>query len=391
MLFLSRICFAVAICWIVCLSSAQAADRLLADDFEIPVFRGTNLAGMEMNYANFNQANGPIGDTNYPVYNEKLIDYFASKHLTAFRILFSWEGMQRNLGDPIPLTSVANYQAYFDNYKRIVDYATDKYGIHVIIEPWQADPSGGAGGPRWRGGLVGTDVSADAFADFWSKMAANFKGNYFVSYGLVNEPNHMSTMSWFATAQKAITAIRDAGSTQTIIVPGNGYTAASGWTQTYYDAAATKRSNAYGWLNANGVGQPLSDPLSKLVVAVHTYVDPDECGCDDGDPITSLTAARDHVAVTLDWATANGLKVYLGEIGLVASANPNGFTPAQAWANFIDYFNANRGPFVGFTWFAAGMPDWWHDVHAPHFAITPTNNVTYTGETINMTMIQNDF
>lgn len=375
----------------LCAGGVRAADRVFADDFEIVVFRGTNLAGMEMNYADYSQSSGPVADTNYPVYDEKLIDYFASKRMTAFRFLFSWEGMQPHLGDPIPYAAVANYQTYFDNFKRIVDYATDRYGIRVVIEPWQADPSGGAGGPRWRGGLVGTTVSSDSFADFWGKMAANFKDNYLVSYGLVNEPNNMSTMSWFASAQKAITAIRAAGSTQTIFVPGNGYTAASGWTANYYDSAAPQRSNAYGWLNANGVGQPLSDPLNRIEVAVHTYLDPDQCGCDAGDPITSVTAARDQVAVTLDWATANGYKVYLGEIGIYADANPIGFTPADAWADFVDYFNANHGPFVGFTWWAGGMPDWWNDLHAPHFSISPTDDVNYTGDTVNMTMIQNDF
>jgi endoglucanase len=393
----SSIAFTVlAALWPAISSAGQTPDLIFRNGFEFPSFRGTNLAGMEMNYADYTQDIGPVADTNYPVYDTRVIDYFAGKHISAFRFLFSWEAMQANLYGPIPTVDTAdsgtNYQDYFANYKRIVDYATNVKGITVIIEPWQANPDGGAGGARWRGDLVGSlDVPTAAFADFWGKIAANFADNPLVSYGLVNEPNNMSTMSWFASAQAAVTAIRGAGSTQRIFVPGNGYTTASGWTDNSYDKVMPQRSNAYGWLNAQGPGQPLADPLSNVVIEVHTYIDPDQCGCDPGDPITSVTAARDQIAVTLDWATANGYQMYLGEIGIYAGSTGTGFTAADAWADFVNYFDANQGPFVGFTWWAGGMPDWWPDVHAPHFSISPTDDVDFTGDTVNMLMIEGDF
>ncbi|MGA9334425.1 MAG: cellulase family glycosylhydrolase [Rudaea sp.] len=364
-------------------------DKIFANGFEVAAFRGTNLAGMEMAYFNFNQTTGPVPDTDYPVYDTRVIDYFASKRIAALRFLFSWEGMQSTLNGPIPASPGGNYKAYFDNYKRIVDYATNVEGMQVVIEPWDADSGGGAGGARWRGDLVGSaQVPMAAFADFWGKMAALFKDNPRVSFGLINEPNNMSTMTWFAAAQLAITAIRDAGSTQRIYVPGNGYTTASAWTANYYDTAATQRSNAYGWLNANGVGAPLADPLNNIVIEVHTYLDADQCACGaNPDEITSITAARTQIAVTLDWATANGYQMYLGEIGMYAG----NASAAAAWADYIDYFNSNAGPFVGFTWWAGGMPDWWNDLHGPHFAISPTNDVDFTGDTVNMQLIENDF
>ena len=375
---------------------ALAADVIFRDAFETESFRGTNLTGMEMNYADFTRAAGPVADTNYPADDTRLIDYFVSKNVSAIRFLFSWEAMQADLYGPIPTTdtlqSGTNYQDYFDNYKRIVDYATDVKGMRVIIEPWQADSSGGAGGARFRGDLVGTGaVPTAAFADFWSKMAAHFKDNFLVAYGLVNEPNNMSTLSWFASAQSAVDAIRAAGSRQRIYVPGNGYTAASAWTQDYYDTDVPAHSNAYGWLNANGAGVPLADPIGNLAVEVHTYVDSSECGC--SDEITSPTAARDQIADTLDWANVNGLRMYLGEIGMYAGyvAPGDAFTAADAWADFVAYFNANQGPFVGYTWWAGGMPDWWTDIHGPHFSISPTDDMNFTGDTIEMQMIENDF
>lgn len=375
-------------------SPAFAADHVFLDGFDTPVFAGTNLAGMEMDYSGFTAAGGPVAGTNYPVYDTRVIDYFAAKGMTAVRFLFSWEAMQANLLGPIPTpdtpSSGTDYQDYFVNYKRIVDYATDAKNLRVVIEPWQADASGGAGGARWRGQLVGVDIPASAFADFWGKMAAQFKDNYLVSYGLVNEPNNMSTLTWFADAQAAVAAIRAAGSTQTIFVPGNGYTAASAWTAYYYDTGNPQYSNADGWMNANGAGQPLSDPLNNIAIEVHTYLDPDQCGCDVGDPITAVTAARDQISNTLGWATANGYKMYLGEIGMYAGTTTNDGHPASdAWADYASYFNANRGPFVGFTWWAGGMPGWWDDIHGPHFSITPTNN--FTVDTLNMQMIEGSF
>ena len=85
--------------------------------------------------------------------------------------------------------------------------------------------------------------------------------------------------------------------------------------------------------------------------------------------------------------------VYLGEIGIYADANLDGqgFTPADAWADFVNYFAANQGPFIGFTWWAGGMPDWWSGLDAPYFSISPTDDINYTGDTANMQMIENDF
>jgi hypothetical protein len=355
--------------------------------------RGTNLVGMEMSYSDFSQVDGPVAGTNYPVYDTRLIDYYVSKHVSVLRILFTWEGMQSSLFGPIPAANSGNYKTYFDNYKRIVDYATSK-GIIVVAEPWQANPGGGVGGAMYRGVLVGSPgVPATAFADFWSKMAMQFAGNQLVSFGLVNEPNNMSTMSWWASAQTAITAIRATGSNQWIYVPGNGWTAASSWTSNWYDTAAPQRSNAYGWLNANGVGSPISDPLNKTAVEVHTYLDSGEGG--GTTEITSLTAARDHLSVTVDEASARGYKVLLGEIGFYAGAIANDASPAPAvWANFISYLEANPDVLIGYTWWAAGSPGWWDDAAANgggHFSITPTNGTTFMGDTVNMQMIQANF
>lgn len=367
---------------------ANAVVTIIDDDSAAP-FRGTNMVGMEMFYADYNQGSGPVGDTNYPIHDTRLIDYFASKGMTTIRFLFSWEAMQSTLMGPVPAANVGNYKLYFDRYKNIVDYATNVKGMQVIVEPWQANVGGGAGGARWRGDLVGSAaVPIAAWSDFWTRFAGVYAANPRVSFGLVNEPNSMSTMSWWAIAQAGITAIRNAGATQRIFVPGNGYSAASSWTSNFYDTAAPQRSNAYGWLNANGPGLPISDPLNNIVAEVHTYLDADEGG--GSTQITAITAAREHLTVVVDEARAQGYQVYLGELGFLASVP----IAAATWADFIAYFEANPDVLVGFTWWAGGAPGWWDDIGASgggHFSITPTSGATFTGDTINMDMIENSF
>jgi endoglucanase len=348
--------------------------------------RGTNLVGMEGGYG-FNTATGPVPNTDYAVHSNSIVDYLASRNINVIRLLFSWERMQSTLNGPIPAATSGNYKAYFDDFKRIVDYATNVKGMTVIMEPWQAGTSGDTGGPTWRGNLVGSGVVTSAhFADFWSKMAATFASNPRASIGLVNEPNRMSTMTWFAAAQAAVTAIRGAGFGGEILVPGNGWTGAGDWTGAGYDTASPQRSNAYGWLNARGAGQPLTDPLGKLVVGVHSYADANAGG--GSTSIASTTISRDRVKVTVDWARANGLKVFIGEIGMYAGAA----SASANWSNFVSYLDANADTLTGFAWWGCGKPGWWDDVAASgggHFSITPTGS--YAVDTVNMTMIKSAF
>jgi endoglucanase len=354
---------------------------------------GVDLVGMEMGWTDWSQATGPVADTNYPVFDERLIDYLASKHVAILMFLFSWEGMQSQLNGPIPAANAGNYKAYFDNYKRIVDYATGR-GLKVVIAPWQAGADGGIAGPTWRGQLVGSAaVPVSAFTDFWSKLATIFKDNPNVWYRLITEPHDMSTMQWWTTAQAAVTAIRATGAAQRILVPGTDYAGASQWTENWYDTAEPQRSNAYGWLNANGPGQPLSDPLNNTIAEVHTYLDTDEGGV--SAEITSVTAAREHLQPAVDEARARGYQLFLGEIGMYASRTTNDGHPASdAWRDFVAYANANTDVLLGWTWWAAGNPGWWDDPDSHdggHYALTPTNGDTFSGDTVNMNMIENDF
>ena len=138
----------------------------------------------------------------------------------------------------------------------------------------------------------------------------------------------------------------------------------------------------------NDAGSPLYDPLDKSIAEVHLYLDADASGSTTG--IVSTSIVRQRLAVALDEAAAYGYQIFVGEIGLYAG-NP---IASAAWADFIAYVTAKASVCTGFTWWAAGAPGWWDDVDAHnggHFSITPTDGTVYTGDTINMQMIENDF
>ena len=110
---------------------------------------GANLVGMEGTYS-YDARTGPVPDVDYAVHSTSVIDYLASRNVNVIRFLFSWEGMQSSLNGPIPAASSGNYKAYFDDYMRIVDYATNVKSMTVIVTPWQTTLQGGAaGGARW--------------------------------------------------------------------------------------------------------------------------------------------------------------------------------------------------------------------------------------------------
>jgi len=355
--------------------------------------RGLNLAGMEGGYGvevdvevvpvepgQWARTLGPRADTDYPVFPESLIDFYRSKNAGVLRLPFSWECVQSELWGPVPAAG-ARYVTYFGHYKRVVDHATS-LGMAVIIEPWQANSKNGVGGAMWRGTPVGPGgLDIYAFADLWGKLAAIFKDQTLVEYGLANEPNSMSTMVWWETAQKCVDAIRAAGATSAIHVPGNGWTGAGSWTDDWYDTAIPTRSNAYGWLNANGEGAPLFDPLGKCVAEVHLYLDEEASG--ESDALAGPTAARDRLSIAVNEASARGYQVFVGEIGLYAG-EPGA---SAAWTDFLDYLTENAATCIGFAWWAGGNPGWWDDVHAPHFAVTPAGG----GNTVNLDLIEDAF
>ena len=336
--------------------------------------RGANLAGGDNYYAQWPAGGlGPVSGTNYLFVSTQDIDYLLSKGANCVRLLFGWESMQ-----PTPLAAIpgtGNYGTYFSKFKAVVDYATSK-GLSVIIDIHGGDAT--KTGAAYYGVKVGqtyAGVSVETLlVDLWSKLANIFKGNSLVQFGICNEPNGLPTLTWFACAQKVINGIRATGATNRIVMPGNGYTNASTWTSSWYDA--TGKSNAYGWANAAGTGVPLTDPAKNLAVQVHLYADSDGGG--GTTDVVSPSVLVDRLKVTVDWARANGVQVFVAEVGLAASA-PNA---TLAWSNFLAYCNTNAVIIQGFCWWAYGPPSWWGGYQ---FSLCPSSS--YTADSAQMKLI----
>jgi len=293
-------------------------------------FRGVNLAGAEFGSA----LPGAFGkDYTFPTNSE--VDYFMQKGMNTFRVGFKWERIQTSANAALDATYLAKLDA-------IVSYATSK-GARVILNPHNF--------ARYYGSTVGSSVVPNGvFADLWSRLAKHFGGNALVMFNLVNEPHDMGTEQWVGAANAAIAAIRTAGATNTIIVPGNGWTGAHQWS----------KSNSYGTPNSVAMLK-IVDPGNNSLFEVHQYMDADSSG--GSGTCVSTTVGAERLVAFVDWLRANGKKGFLGEL-----AGGNNPTCNTAVKNMLDYVHANDDVFVGWTWWAGGP--WWSDYI---FALDPKN------------------
>ena len=131
-----------------------------------------------------------------------------------------------------------------------MNYATGK-GLKIEIEPHNYGYGFGA--------LIGSAQTPNSsFADFWGKLGVHYKSNPDIIFGLMNEPHDQSASAWLGSANAAIAAIRNAGATQEILVPGSYWDGAWSWTTTD---------------NATVIGTGVQDPAHNFAFEVHQYLD----------------------------------------------------------------------------------------------------------------------
>ena len=294
------------------------------------VYTGVNLAG-----ADFGENILPgIYNTHYTYPTHSEVDYFTSKGMNTFRLPFRWERLQQTQNaafDPAE-------QARLDD---VVNYATGK-GAYVLLDPHNY--------ARYFGTVIGQgSVSANAFADFWMRLANRYKSNPKVIFGLINEPNSMPTELWRDDANAAIAAIRAVGATNLILVPGNAWTGAGTWLQ-----------NWYGTPNGT-VMLTITDPLNNYAFEVHQYLDGDSSGSSEN--CVSATIGAERLTVFTNWLKQNNRRGFLGEF-----AGGRNSTCYTALNNMLNYVDGNSDVWLGWTYWAAGP--WWSDYI---FTLEPTN------------------
>lgn len=277
---------------------------------------GVNLAGLEFG----TRVPGTFGvDYIAPTHAE--IDYYASKGLGVIRLPFLWERVQ-----PTEFGALnASYLGYIDD---VVNYATSK-GLTVDLDLHNY----GYG----YGSQVGSSATPNsAFADLWGKLAAHFKGNAGVMFGLMNEPHDQTAQQWAASANAAIGAIRSTGATQEILVSGTAWD--GGWTWTSSG-------------NASALGSTIYDPQHNFAFEVHQYLDPNGSGMGVA-PITNANLGLERLVNVTNWAAQTGNRLFLGEFDV--PSDPQSLT---AMNNMLAFMQSNSNVWQGATYWAGGP--WW--------------------------------
>src|SRR5579859_8102070 len=291
-------------------TTAHGGNKLLA---------GVNLAGAD--FSPPDKRPGVYGaDYSYPTHAE--VDYFVGKGMTVFRLPFNWENLQQHQLAPLQPDELARLDD-------IVGYATGQ-GAQVIVDPHNY--------ARYYNQVVGTDVPAAALADLWSRLAAHFKDNPRVIFGLMNEPNTMPTELWLSDANTAIAAIRQTGATNLILVPGNAWTGAHSWSESWY-----------GTPNAT-VMLGVVDPANHYAYDVHQYLDSDSSGTHED--CVSPTIGVERLQSFTTWARQNQRQAFLGEF-----AGARNDTCYAALDNMLSFLDQNSDVWLGWTYWAAG-PRW---------------------------------
>ncbi|WP_428305171.1 cellulase family glycosylhydrolase [Lacipirellula sp.] len=300
-------------------------------------YTGVNLAG-----ADFGEGSLPgTYGTHYIYPNNNEVEYFLDRGMNTFRLPFRWERLQRSLSAPFDATELNRLNAF-------VNYATSQGG-HVVLDPHNY--------ARYNGNVIGGgSVSNAQFADFWSRLATQYKDNPNVIFDLMNEPNSLPTEQWLSAANAAIGAIRTAGAQNLILVPGNAWTGAHSWSD-----------NWYGTPNAS-VMLGVVDPANNYAYDVHQYLDSDSSGT--SDTIVSPTIGAQRLAGFTQWLKTNNRRGFLGEF---AAANATFGTAAgqigdEAITNMLQHVADNDDVWLGWTWWAAGP--WWQEYR---FTLEPTN------------------
>jgi aryl-phospho-beta-D-glucosidase BglC (GH1 family) len=224
-------------------------------------------------------------DYHYPSASE--LAYYASAGVQLIRLPVKWERLQPSLDGPLSSTELARLKTFLSDANAL--------GLKVIVDVHNYG--------RYAGNVIGSaSVSAQQFADFWSKMATELKGSpALVGYDLMNEPHDMGGAGiWKGAAQAAVDAIRKVDMNTTIYVEGEGWSAAHTW----------QKYNS---------GLIINDPANKLIYEAHQYFDKNNTGTYANSYDADGTYANigvDRLKPFADWLAGNNLKGFIGEFGV---------------------------------------------------------------------------
>ncbi len=318
---------------------------------------GTNLSGMEWTRPTLRYGQSTMPNVNFTVPRKADITYLAANGFTKNRLPIQWELLQPMLSDTVANAAAkaaignpgelhAGYASYITdvldahaaagttciidchNYCRYQDFKFQADGSVIglatssdpLIRPYTTDNTQVQ--ERIFALAAGSTLTVAAYTDFWSRVAAKWKGHPGLGgYGLMNEPHDLPATGgttntynedlaiWPTFAQAAINAVRAVDTATPIYVAGNGW-----------EAAMTLATANPSW--------PLAG--TNLVYEVHMYLDAYSNGAafdwdteaaknysvGEGAVSISVNTGYNRLKLATDWASAHGVKLALTEIGM---------------------------------------------------------------------------
>ncbi|RYE94183.1 MAG: glycoside hydrolase family 5 protein, partial [Myxococcales bacterium] len=258
---------------------------------------------------------------------------YKSKGLTTVRMPVRWKRLQPTDKGALDATEMGRIDAE-------VALARER-GMRLILDPHDY--------ANRNGHKIGSpEVPNAVFADFWGRLAARYKGESHVVFGLMNEPFSIGTAQWLGAANAAIGAIRKSGAPNLILVPGVSWTGAHSW---------------YSSGNAEAM-TGVVDPGDNFAFEVHQYFDKDSSGT--SDTCVSETVGADRLKKFTAWMKEHGYRGLLGEFGVARND-----LCYKALDNALSYIDDNRDVWLGWTYWAGGA--WWGEYA---FTVEPTEKFT---------------
>ena len=280
---------------------------------------GVNIAGGDFGPQNLPGRYG----TDYIYPDNETIDYFAAKGMNIIRVPALWERLQRQLDGDLDAAEMKRLDD-------VINYAASK-GMRVILDVHNY--------AAYRGAMIGSpSVPAKALGDLWGRIAARYKDNEAVVFGLMNEPNNLPTETWLEAANIAVAEIRRTGAKNLVLVPGVGWSSARSW-----------GGGGYGTPNSEAMLK-VEDPADNVAYEVHQYFNADWTGA--SADCQSVDVGIETLTPVTEWAKQHGKRVFLGEVGV-----GSGETCLKALDRVMAFMSENNDVWLGWTYWAGGA--WW--------------------------------
>ncbi len=104
--------------------------------------------------------------------------------MNTIRFPFLWERVQLSLGSGLDPTEMSRMDTF-------INYVTQTKRMYLLLDPHNY--------ARYNGQVIGgsgSSVTTAQFAEFWTLLANHYKSNPKIIFGLMNEPNSMTTELW---------------------------------------------------------------------------------------------------------------------------------------------------------------------------------------------------